>query len=515
MQCAILLLHNALFYDIIYNVKGEAMKKSVILFLSVLACVCVAACLTGCGGNDEAGKYELSKDGSYYTLTEYVVPESGEVVTPSNYNGKPVKKIERDLFKGNTGKLKTLVVSEGIEELCGYAFSTCYNLEKVTLPSSLKTIGKNAFAGCEVLETITLPDGVEAVGENVFDGCKNLKTISLGKNLGEFTGRAFANTKNLTEIKVDENNARFKVKDGAIYSADEKVLVAVTAIKTESFVLPAQTTEIGEFAFYKRSGVKGVELSASTEKIGDYAFYGSGIKSANLPDKVTSIGTEAFSWCASLKSVTFGSGLLQTGINSFRNCAALTAINFCDKNTLKTISEGSFEECVSLESVNVPDGVTRIELRAFNNCTKLSTVAIGKDVEIICGTLYGTTPAEEKPIGAFTKDELHGKNTVKLRVDLARQDYWSLTTATTCGPQLRVYQSKKYNFGYKIPHGNGYESTPYFKTSDADAVGDWLSRNPFNFVWVNPETYTFNETKDVPSPQGYDFIDYNLKENRR
>lgn len=487
------------------------MKKSVVLFLSVLVFVCTAACFAGCGGNDGAGRYELSKDGSYYTLINYDAPESGEVVLPAVYKGKPIKKIERDLFEGGTGKVKTLAISEGTEEICEYAFSTCYNLEKVTLPSSLKTIGKNAFAGCEVLETITLAGGVETVGENAFDGCKNLKTISLGKNLRELTGRAFANTKSLTEIKIDEANPCFKVKNGALFSADEKVLVAVPAIKAEIFAIPAQTAEIGEFAFYKRTGVKDVEFSALTEKIGDCAFYGSGIKSANLPDKVVSIGTEAFSWCASLKSVTFGSGLLQTGINSFKNCTELTTINFCNKNTLKTISEGCFEECVSLTSVNVPDGVTKIELRAFNNCTKLSDVELGKDVEII----YGSISEGKIPIGAFTKDELHGKNTVALKVKLKRQNYWSLTTSTTNGPQLRVYQADKYNFGYKIPNGNGFENTPYFKSSDAAAVGNWLMKNPFNFVWVNPETYVFNETKDVPSPNGYDFIDYNIAQNRK
>ena len=212
------------------------MKKSVVLFLSILVFVCVAAYLTGCGSNDEAGRYELSKDESCYTLVEYDVPESGEVVTPAVYNGKPVKKIERDLFKGNTGKVKTLIVSEGTEELCGYAFSTCYNLEKVTLPSSLKTVGKNAFAGCEALETIILPDGVESVSENAFDGCKNLKTISLGKNLREFTGRALANTKNLTEIKVDENNAVFKVKDGAIFPPTKKFSLPYPRLKQKNLL---------------------------------------------------------------------------------------------------------------------------------------------------------------------------------------------------------------------------------------------------------------------------------------
>ena len=55
-------------------------------------------------------------------------------------------------------------IPDGVEKLCGWCFSDCKNLSRVTFgeSSSLKLIGKKAFFGSGVVE-IHVPDGIERV----------------------------------------------------------------------------------------------------------------------------------------------------------------------------------------------------------------------------------------------------------------------------------------------------------------------------------------------------------------
>lgn len=54
-----------------------------------------------------------------------------------------------------------------------------------TVPSHIKTVGREAFAGCEVLETLIFEEGVEVLGDDVFENCDSLKSVVIPASVTE------------------------------------------------------------------------------------------------------------------------------------------------------------------------------------------------------------------------------------------------------------------------------------------------------------------------------------------
>lgn len=158
-----------------------------------------------------------------------------EVYIPGN-----VKKIGNKAFLG-CGVSK-LTLCEGIETVEGGAFSDCYSLTEVTLPSTLtsggfmfnnctnlKTVNSKcvwtkefdfAFQNCTALESITVPEGTTEITLGVFWGCTNLKTVILPSSLASISSDAFQYCSSLTDIyfmgTIAEWNARDFVKNNAL-----------------------------------------------------------------------------------------------------------------------------------------------------------------------------------------------------------------------------------------------------------------------------------------------------------
>ena len=61
-----------------------------------------------------------------------------------------------------------LILPEGLETLEYGPFRRFENLQKVTFPSTLKTITR--FSGCTQLKEVVIPEGVEEIGPGVGDG---------------------------------------------------------------------------------------------------------------------------------------------------------------------------------------------------------------------------------------------------------------------------------------------------------------------------------------------------------
>ena len=77
--------------------------------------------------------------------------------------------------------IKKVVIKPGITSIGNCAFAELENLDEVSIPSTVTTIGKNAFTGCKVTN-ITLPEGVKYIGSWAFWGCE-FKSITFPKSL--------------------------------------------------------------------------------------------------------------------------------------------------------------------------------------------------------------------------------------------------------------------------------------------------------------------------------------------
>lgn len=82
----------------------------------------------------------------------------------------------------------------------GYAFSNCYALKHITLPSDLKAIKGYAFDNCKNLHSVDFPPLLEGIGPYAFQSCA-LDSISL-PGLTRIGGYAFSGCRNLKEVKV-------------------------------------------------------------------------------------------------------------------------------------------------------------------------------------------------------------------------------------------------------------------------------------------------------------------------
>lgn len=80
--------------------------------------------------------------------------------------------------KGYTEITQLLLNFHGIE-FCDDVLSYCFNLKQITIPSTIKYIGKNAFLNCKSLEEIEIPSSVTRIESNAFESCISLCKIEI------------------------------------------------------------------------------------------------------------------------------------------------------------------------------------------------------------------------------------------------------------------------------------------------------------------------------------------------
>lgn len=84
----------------------------------------------------------------------------------------------------------------------------------------------------------------------------------------------------------------------------------------------------------------------------------------DIPNSVTSIGSQAFTNCTSLTSITIPNSVTSIGSYAFLNCA-------------------------SLASITIPNSVTSIEIGVFYNCNNLQTITCDFAEGAVSGAPWG------------------------------------------------------------------------------------------------------------------------------
>ena len=162
------------------------MRKQIIKFLFLLLVFGYAM---------EAKSDEFTVDGIRYYY-DYSTKE-GEVSVTRSISGK---------YSADNIVIPSTVTYNGkqytVTSIGDNAFSSCYNLTKVTIPNSVKTIENSAFEKCWNLKTVTIPNSVKTIENSAFKGCTGLKTVTIGNSVTTIGISAFAGCTGLTEVTI-------------------------------------------------------------------------------------------------------------------------------------------------------------------------------------------------------------------------------------------------------------------------------------------------------------------------
>ena len=352
--------------------------------------------------------------------------------------------------------LTEVTIPNAVTYIGSGAFSGCTGLTEVTIPNAVTSIGSRAFSGCTGLTEVTIPNAVTYIGERAFEGCSGLTTVTIGNSVTTIEERAFTSCSGLTTVIWNARNAEYynglsydspfsncdRLTDFVFGEEVEHIpaLLCCELASLKNLVIGNSVTSIGISAFDGCSGLTEVIWNArnvqdfqdnssrpfsgcdrltdfvfgeEVEHIPDYLCYQlTSLNTIVIPNSVTSIGTNAFSFCSGLKTVTIPNSVTNIGSSAFEDCTELKTVTI--GNSVTDIGDEAFSSCFNLTEVSIPNSVTSIGDEAFYFCTDLKTVTIGNSVKSIgdkafyhCSSLEHVTSKAVTPpqIWAMTFDD--------------------------------------------------------------------------------------------------------------
>ncbi|MDO5435742.1 MAG: leucine-rich repeat protein [Clostridia bacterium] len=152
-------------------------------------------------------------------------------------------------------------------------------------------------------------------------------------------------------------------------------------------------TRIGANSFASFNMLESVQLPSTLNTISEHAFIDCvSLAELNCPDSVSYIGDEAFSGCTSLSGFGFPSSLTFIGRSAFEN-SGLTSAILPDRVT--SVGKYCFRNCLKLTRASWPRGAASFAEGAFYDCENLKTVTIPSTVtKTADGTFGGTFVSE-------------------------------------------------------------------------------------------------------------------------
>ena len=232
-------------------------------------------------------------------------------------------------------------------------------------------IGDHAFNACTGLKHVTIPDSVTMIGPSAFYECSGLTGVTIPDSVTEIEGYAFCLCTSLKDMEIPDSVTRIGK-------------MAFTASALTSVTIPASVEEIGNWAFGTCLSLKNIEVAPGNENytVMDHALaetktktlicYPCGLTDPEytIPDGITRIGSNAFSYCDNLKRITIPEGVTEIGELAFSDCRGLTDVAI--PQSVERIGDLGFCNCKSLTDLTIPAAVTEIGREAFYLCKDLT-----------------------------------------------------------------------------------------------------------------------------------------------
>lgn len=244
--------------------------RKMMLYAGMIASLTVGIFISGAGQQKVEAKTKVT-----YTLKKGTLTIKGKGAMPAKMKFRKNKKI------------KKVIIKKGVTSVSYEAFALCKNLNSVTIPSTIKTIGIRSFYGTKISK-ITVPSKTKTIGQGAFGSCKSLKTIVMP---GDFklkleedtddklwyvasdqsavdtitfnTKLKLANISYLSanNLVVAKNDPSYQSIEGVIYTKDGKGIVRVPQKRTELKIKEGCTEFNMQSVLYNSTDSEGDEFN--------------------------------------------------------------------------------------------------------------------------------------------------------------------------------------------------------------------------------------------------------------
>ncbi|MBQ6539415.1 MAG: leucine-rich repeat domain-containing protein [Oscillospiraceae bacterium] len=330
-----------------------------------------------------------------------------------------VKELGEGVFS-ECKSLSTIMLNHDLKKISDKAFNGCTALKSIELPTDLETLGKESFSGCTAITELELSEGLVSIEDRAFADCTGLRVCVLPTSLRTVGTSVFYGCTSLKQVRYAGYLAKWKKVlvgidnplladnrisadyiDGGNLANGNVWSVSVNGILNIGGDKAMEDFEVGKAPWHGyKDTVTSVTIDGRMPYIGAYAFADLGnLKSAVLPEGITSISDGLFMNCNNLRSVEGTEKVTNVGASAFENCFSLSI----DMPIVVTLGDRAFANCGGIESIDL--NCEKIGSGAFENCADLKRVIIRNTVqEIGDGAFKGCAIEFADYVG--TEDEL-------------------------------------------------------------------------------------------------------------
>ena len=328
------------------------------------------------------------------------------------------------MFEGT--EIVSVDLPYGVTDIANSAFADCINLQKITIPDSVTTIGWGAFRNnrhlydvklssklsniepcafeyCTNLRYLLIPNSVRFIGGSCFAECNNLSYLTLSKNLQRLDNDVFRSCNSITKIYFEGTKEQwFTLPKGT-----NDTILSECDVELDSKVTAFETKQDGQFEYIMNDINDDVVITRLINKNSNDIDLSNACSGLNI----IGLSNDLFKDNRIIESVVLPSKLTKISSYMFNNCTNLKTINI--PNSVEIIGAYAFSECRNLTGVELPTSVKHIETWAFNNCNSINSIYIPKTVEVIdyyafanCYSLIKNCEVASKPEG--WNEQWHG-----------------------------------------------------------------------------------------------------------
>lgn len=334
----------------------------------------------------ENGSTVISKESLTYTIlsdntvtiTDCDYNVKGDLIIPETIDGYPVTRISQ------------------------WAFSSCFYITSLEVPSTIIDIGNSAFYNCYGLKTIIFHSENLNIGSDAFYGTNKLyfaclKDSQVEECLNNYVYYYIDGTfeENTVTGRYNNNDWSLNKKIGKLYiDCSSSINYDGTWNKFYKLIKEIEITgncqTIGDDLFRGYVNLEKVSLPKTLETINNFVFAQcESLKSIVIPENVNNIGRGTFYDCSSLIDVTILGPITILNDSLFENCNSLVNVQLpC---TLNTFDHQVFKNCKNLTNIEIPSTLTSIDYEAFYGCDKLNKIELPMNVNYMGENVFNNS----------------------------------------------------------------------------------------------------------------------------